>query len=235
LKPGRLIGFASNERARLLTDKVNYSLDDYELDSFFRLLEPLGIVASESDKRLEIVLDQKIIENTNTLLDNADVDQWVAVFPGASLPEKRWPTENYCAIVKALQEKMLGVVIVGGATEREVAGIIEGETGCTNLVGKTSLVETGGVLSNTALLISGDSALLHLAASLNVPTVSLFGPSSPAKWAPRGSQHKSLQVRFECVPCSRYGHIPSCPHDVKCLKSIAPVDVLGAVLDLLKT
>jgi ADP-heptose:LPS heptosyltransferase len=234
LKPARLIGFATNERARLLTDKVKYSLDDYELDSFFRLLEPLGLVASQSDKRLGIALGQKTIEQTRGLLGNADVDRWVAVFPGASLAEKRWPTENYCKIVKGLQGKGLGVVIVGGESECEVAGIIEAETGCTNLSGKTSFTETGGVLSNMDLLISGDSALLHLAASLEVPTVSLFGPSNPQKWSPQGEQHRFLQKEFECVPCSRYGHIPPCPHNVKCLNSLAPEDVLDAALELLE-
>lgn len=234
LKPGRLIGFATNERARLLTDKVSYSLDDYELESFFHLLEPLGLVVSQADKRLGIALEQKMVEQAKLLLCNDDVDQWVAVFPGASLPEKRWPTENYCEVVKELQGKGFGVVIVGGETEREVANIIEAETGCTNLVGKTSLAETGGVLVNTDLLITGDSALLHLAASLEVPTVSLFGPSSPEKWSPQGKRHKFLQEEFECVPCSRYGHIPSCPYDVKCLNNLAPGDVLAAALELLE-
>ena len=249
LKPGRLIGFSTNERARLLTDKVSYSQEDYELESFFRLLEPLGIVADQSEKKLGIVLEQKTVEQTKFLLGSVDGEKWIAIFPGASLPEKRWPTENYCEIVKELQGKGFGVVIVGGETEREVASVIEvetdctnlvgktslSETGCLNLVGKTSLAETGGVLTNTDLLISGDSAVLHLAASLDVPTVSLFGPSSPAKWAPQGEKHRFLQEQFDCVPCSRYGHIPPCSYDVKCLNNITPEDVLAAALGLLKS
>jgi ADP-heptose:LPS heptosyltransferase len=235
LKPGRLIGFATNERARLLTDKVNYSLDDYELESFFRLLEPLGIVASQSEKRLEITLEQKTVEKAKRLLGRTDVSQWVAVFPGASLPEKRWSIANYCLLVSELLKKRIGVVVVGGEPEREVSNLIETETGCVSLVGKTSLAETAAVLMNTNLLVSGDSAILHLAASLNVPTVSLFGPSSPVKWSPRGAKHKFLQEQFECVPCSRYGHIPSCPHDVRCLNTLTPENVLVAVLDLLKS
>jgi heptosyltransferase-2 len=67
-----------------------------------------------------------------------------------------------------------------------------------------------------------------------VPTVSLFGPSSPAKWSPQGKHHKFLQEEFECVPCSRYGHIPSCPYDVKCLNNLAPEGILDAALELLK-
>ena len=233
LKPGRIIGFATNDRARLLTDKIHYSLDDYELESFFRLLEPLGIVASQSEKRLGITLEQKTVEQAKCLLDRTDVSQWVAVFPGASLPEKRWSTENYCLIVRELMKKGIGVVVVGGESEREVSGLIETETGCVSLVGKTSLAETAAVLMNTNLLVSGDSAILHLAASLGVSTVSLFGPSSPAKWSPRGEMHRFLQEQLECVPCSRYGHIPSCPHDVRCLNNLTPENVLVAVLDLL--
>jgi ADP-heptose:LPS heptosyltransferase len=75
---------------------------------------------------------------------------------------------------------------------------------------------------------------LHLAASLEVPTVSLFGPSSPLKWSPQGEHHKFLQEDFECVPCSRYGHIPSCHHSVKCLNNLAPEGVLDAALELLE-
>jgi ADP-heptose:LPS heptosyltransferase len=50
-----------------------------------------------------------------------------------------------------------------------------------------------------------DSAGVHIAAAVGIPTVSIFGPSSISDWAPRGKQHFVVHKDLPCVPCKDKG------------------------------
>ncbi|MBW2520170.1 MAG: glycosyltransferase family 9 protein, partial [Deltaproteobacteria bacterium] len=132
-----------------------------------------------------------------------------------------------------LQKKGFEVVVVGGKKESKIASDIAGQTKCKNMAGFTSLEQTASVLNNVQLLITGDSSVLHLAAIFGIPTLSLFGPSNPLKWAPRGKAHQYLYKQLDCAPCARHGHIPPCPHGLRCLDSITPKDVLDTAFKIL--
>jgi ADP-heptose:LPS heptosyltransferase len=112
--------------------------------------------------------------------------------------------------------------------------ILEGLHG-RNLAGRTSLAETAAVIDRSALLVSGDSGLLHMAVGLGKPTVSLFGPGSVAKWAPRGPGHIVLTKNLPCSPCTRFGYTPRCPRGAECLQSITVEEVAEAVFKLLES
>jgi len=124
------------------------------------------------------------------------------------------------------------VVLVGGAGERELCDRIATVADATSLAGTTSLVETASILERAAVVISGDSGVLHIAAGLNRPTVSLFGPSSAAKWGPRGARHIVLRPAA-CPSCSQFGYIPDCPRGVRCMQQIAVENVTDALAGLL--
>ena len=78
------------------------------------------------------------------------------------------------------------------------------------LAGMTSLAETAAVIQKCALLVSGDSGVLHIAAGLGVPTVSIFGPGRVEKWAPQGEHHVVVTKRLTCSPCTMFGTTPPC-------------------------
>jgi hypothetical protein len=61
------------------------------------------------------------------------------------------------------------------------------------------------VLKSCGLFIGVDSAGMHIAAAVGTPTVSIFGPSSAASWAPRGSRHKVVHGNLPCIPCRQKG------------------------------
>ena len=105
--------------------------------------------------------------------------------------------------------------------------------GGLNLAGSTTLTETAAVIARSALLLSGDSGVLHIAVGLGVPTVSLFGPGIEAKWGPKGEGDIVLNQRLPCSPCTRFGTTPSCPIGARCLSEITPEQVAGAIGRLL--
>lgn len=226
------IGFDTNERRRMFTHKIKYDLSAYESDNFFSLLEPLGMGCHLNICRIHLALPIQSIFKATQLLKQICLSPFVIIFPGASIPEKRWGVERFFTVAKRLTEHGYKVVVVGGRGDRAEGELIAGAGGL-NLTGLTTLTETAAVIARSRLVISGDSGVLHIAVGLGLPTVSLFGPSNVAKWAPKGEKHIVLHSKLECSPCSKFGTLPPCPNDARCMKEITADQVLEAAVILL--
>jgi len=227
-----LIGFGTNERARLFTHPTPYSQDDYEIRSFFRLLEPLGIDPLEVSLPFLAVPD-KATERGDALLGEVKGRAFVTIFPGASIQERQWGADRFGKVAEMLAVLGVAVVVVGGREDKGQGETIIAGKGGLNLAGRTSLSETAAVIKKSALLLSGDSGVLHIAVGLGVPAVSLFGPGRAAKWAPRGERHIVINKGLSCSPCTTFGTTPPCPISAKCLKEITVDEVFNAVTILL--
>jgi lipopolysaccharide heptosyltransferase II len=233
VRSDRKIGFGSNERRRLFNVAVPYAHEDYEADSFQHLLTPLGI-AQQTVCCPFLRVPEFAAKRAVALLDSLRGRPFVTLFPGASIPERRWGTDKFHRLAAWLNERGFAVVTVGGGQDAEAGEAIVAGCRGINLAGRTSLVETAAVLQRSRLLTSGDSGLLHLAVGLDVPTVSLFGPGIAAKWAPCGEKHIVLNKNLSCSPCTRFGTTPSCPKGARCLREISVDEVARAVSDLLE-
>lgn len=226
------IGFATNERKRLFNFAVDYAHDCYEAYSFLGLLEPLQIARQEvRPPFLKVPVDVRVAAEKK--LEPLLGQTFVALFPGASIAERRWGVEKFHQLTTCLNEQGLPVVVVGGGQDREAGEAILANSQGLNLAGSTSLAETAAVLQRASLLVSGDSGVLHIAVGLDVPTVSLFGPGISDKWAPRGEKHIVLNKNFPCSPCTRFGYTPPCPEEGRCIQEICVNEVAAAVSALL--
>lgn len=227
------IGFDTNERRRMFTHTVLYSHDDYEAQSFARLLEPLGFTSPVDREPPFLIVSHKAAIRARCLLQPLGDKPYLVIFPGASIQERRWGAKKYREVADRLAATTgLAIVVVGGAQDQSEAAIIASTQG-VSLAGRTSLEETAAAVSGAKLLISADSGLLHIAVGLDIPTVSLFGPGIAAKWAPRGSQHRILNHHLPCSPCTRFGTTPPCPYNVRCMQDITTDEVVEAALQLL--
>lgn len=227
------IGFASNERERLFTHPVSYSLEQFEASSFFRLLEPLGIKAQVDIAIPFLTLPGAAVEAAQVLLAPLAGKPFLAVFPGASILEKQWGTGNFRALAVKLAAGGGKVVIVGGEDTRAAGEEIAKDGIALNLAGRSSLAVSGAILSRAQLLVGGDSGVLHLASALGVPIVSIFGPSDPVKWGPKSETDRVISRGLFCSPCSSFGTTPKCPSRTRCLGEIAVAEVAQACEALL--
>jgi lipopolysaccharide heptosyltransferase II len=228
------IGFASNDRRGLFSQGISYDGEAFERLNFERLFVPLGYNASADGVARAFEIPTDAAKRTDALLDGCVPSGFVAVFPGASVPEKEWGTDNFAVLGERLYAQGLPIVVVGGRTEVSASSTIAARCHGLNLAGRTSLAETAAVLGRASVVVSGDSGLLHLAALLQVPTVALFGPSDPRKWAPRGPHHRLVYKGQSCSPCSVFANIPQCKFALKCMAQISVEEVFSAVLDLLR-
>lgn len=227
------IGYATNERKRLFTHPVDYSHEHYELKSFFELLAPLAIDPPATTATPFLSVPEKSRASADLLLGTLSEQPFVAIFPGASIAERRWGASKFSDLTCRLMEAGHPVVVVGGREDVEEGDAIVEGSGALNLAGKSSLMETAGILKRAQLLVSGDSGVLHIGVGLGVPTVSLFGPGIADKWAPRGNRHIVLNHRLPCSPCTRFGTTPPCPIGGKCIQDISVGEVFAAVERLL--
>jgi heptosyltransferase II len=227
------IGFASNDRQRLFSHRVPYSHDDYEAASFFNLLAPLGIQPFAATAAPFLSVPAAAQARAEELLGELSGSRFVALFPGASIAERRWGGQRFRGVAQALAGGGIPVVVVGGSVDVEDGEAIVSGVGGLNLAGRTTLAETAAVIARSGLLLSGDSGVLHIGVGLGVPTVSLFGPGIEAKWGPRGDGHVVVNRECDCSPCTRFGTTPPCPDGARCLSEISVAQVSAAVLELL--
>jgi heptosyltransferase II len=115
----------------------------------------------------------------------SDASPIVALAPGAVGPGKRWPTENYGALAKALAQDGATVWILGGPLEKELAAsiIAHAGDGVRDLTGN-DLRDAIIALKAAHLAVTNDSGLMHIAAAIRTPTIGIFGPTDPRLWAP---------------------------------------------------
>ncbi len=107
----------------------------------------------------------------------------LVIAPASAKAEKNWTAEGYTQIGQYAVEKGFHVVIVGGkgSLETELCNRIADnlKDNCTNLCSKTSLRILAAVISLASVVISPDSASMHLASSLNIPVIGLFAIHNP--------------------------------------------------------
>lgn len=220
------IGFDTNERRKLFTHKIAYSHEDYEVYSFLNLIKPLIIFSMEFNTEIPFI-DIKDKIPSKFLLDKGK--EIIAIFPGATVPERKWGGDKYGLVAKALQDKGYSIIILGShADKNEAEKIKKQASDSIDLTGKTSLKETAIILKHCCLLITADSGLMHIAYGVGTPTVSLFGSGIEKKWAPQGKNHITLNKYLPCSPCTKFGYTPPCPNNFKCMNLISVAEVISA-------
>lgn len=113
--------------------------------------------------------------------------------PGARMHSKRWPVGNWIEVVNWLVDRDIAPVMSGSAPERSLGLEIAarsraGLDGALVLAGELDLLESAAVAARALAYVGPDTGLSHLAAATGVPTIAIFGPTNPARYAPRGER-----------------------------------------------
>lgn len=228
------IGFATNERGKLFSHRIPYSHDDYEVLSFFLLVEPLTSTKPDfnADKPFIDIADDSF---PGSFLELSKNDRVIAIFPGASVRERRWGGERFGKVAKALEDEGYKILILGSRADRSDADVIKKyATRCVDLTGRTSLRDVAAILKRCRLLIAADSGIMHIGYAVGTPMVSLFGSGIEKKWAPCGKKHIVINKHLPCSPCTRFGYTPRCKRNVECLTLISTEEVVDSARSLLK-
>jgi heptosyltransferase-3 len=164
---------------------------------------------------------------------------------------KRWTIQGWQDVAKHLEAMGLRIVIVGGGDKEEADYVRQFIQTCSaktvDLTGKLKFSETAKLMASCRVYVGLDTAVTHLAAATGAPTVALYGPTNPVKWAPwphgfsedrnpferTGTQHVGnvvlVQGSGDCVPC----HEEGCDHHrqskSRCLEELDGATVIRAI------
>ncbi len=158
----------------------------------------------------------------------------VAVHPFSLWRYKEWQVSEMASLLDRIQgEHHLSVLVTGAPNERERARRLVEKCRIKpyNLTGETQIGDMPAVLLACALFIGVDTAALHIAAAVGIPTVGIFGPSSWINWAPRGGNHLIVKKGLACQPCSQKGCDGS--ESSRCLKELTTNEVYGVIRKML--
>jgi ADP-heptose:LPS heptosyltransferase len=185
--------------------------EEHEVARWCRLLRYYGVHADQDDLGLAV--------------PGADVPRGMTIIhPGAKSGTRRWPPERFAAVARALRADGHTVVVTASADERPLAVRVAEAAGLTGHdVPVTGLEQLAALVAHARLVISGDTGIAHLATAYGTPSVTLFGPMSPARWGPPPRPyHRPLWHGTRSEPGDR----PGPPHPA--LLAIGEKEVLQA-------
>lgn len=153
----------------------------------------------------------------------------IGVHCNALTPAKQWPPRFFGETLSLLKEKFprLGVISFGSENERSQTAIsrdIAGGVRWFDGVGIWEIRESLAILKQCDVMLSGDTGIMHMAASLGVPTVSVFGPTSAARLAPFHTGGVCATPPTPCHPCFRDRWTPC-----TCIQLIRPEQVVALI------
>ncbi|HIE03337.1 MAG TPA: glycosyltransferase family 9 protein [Candidatus Latescibacteria bacterium] len=230
--PGR-IGFSSSPFRFLYTASVPYGQEAHEVLRNLSLLSPIG-VSSPPPEPPWLIPGRGHEEVALSFLREHELEgrPTVALAPGSVWPTKRWVPEGFRRVAEALVRMGVGVVLVGGAEDRELCErIVRGLSPEPAVAaGRTSVMESAALLKFCSVLVSNDSAPVHIASAVGTPVVAIFGPTVPAfGFGPYGPGHRVVELDLPCRPCSVHGG-RRCPEGhFMCMRGITAEMVLKEV------
>jgi lipopolysaccharide heptosyltransferase II len=228
-------------RNRLFTSlyRLDYQPSQYVAAYYFSLLQAYGLTVAHSEP--EMIVHPKMEKFAARILCGEGIScerPLVAIQPFSLWRYKEWSVDKYLLLMqRILSSSCVSIVVTGSRDEYERAeGLVARcrDLGLSvfNLAGKTSLGELAAVVKLCRLFIGSDSAGIHIAAAVGTPTITLFGPSAPSSWAPKGDWHTIVQKKLPCIPCRRKGCDDS--EVSRCLDDLDVDEVWGVVEPRLK-
>jgi len=156
----------------------------------------------------------------------------ILIHPGSGSPKKNWPLPRFMEVNNRLNSMGMNPVYILGPAEYHLQNEL-------NRAGvKVRIIDDLIVLTKTLMyavgFVGNDSGVTHLSAFLGLPTVVIFGPSDPKRWAPMGSHVlivKPDEKNIECKPCFETPDV-SC-NTPECLINISPNQVLSALMEMI--
>jgi lipopolysaccharide heptosyltransferase II len=198
----------------------------------FQVLKRAGVIHFEdqmelwSDPESELYVTQKLEEGK---IGNSKPVVGFVLGASPTWPTKNWPVERFVELAKRLIQKDCQIVLVGTLEDRKLTQFFKDAKlkGVLDLTGETNLNQLVSLIKRLDVLVTGDTAPLHVASAVGTKIVALFGPTEPKSHMPPGKDHVVLVKRISCQPC--YSGVCRNSEKLLCLREISLNEVLEAV------
>ncbi|MFA4991667.1 MAG: glycosyltransferase [Candidatus Omnitrophota bacterium] len=227
-------GYNNGKLGFFINNKLKYlKIISTPLNEQFRILKKLGIDTSGLSTHLEVWPFREDFLYVEDFLKR----EWVSdnqVIVGLNIgssprwESKRWPLRNFARLSDMLAARDIRVVITGSKDSMETAEDFLSMTSTkpVNAVGRTSVMQLAALIKRCKVFVTGDSAPMHIASSMGVDFIALFGPTDPRRHFEPTRKGTVLKKDVKCGPCYK----PSCAR-LDCMKGISPEEVFKLVME----
>jgi heptosyltransferase-1 len=223
----RLAGWLVPRRPRQAPASAHVSelaaaiLSELHLGVELEPLQPSELPLSEEERQWAI-----------RFLSEQGLTSFVVLNPGAAWVTKRWQPERYLEVARwLLKNTEQSIFVSWGPGEQELAEAITLPLQSERVVSSASSVrELAAIVEHARLFVGSDTGPYHVARSMGVPTLALFGPTDPARNGPFEERGSVLWGKVACSPC--YGR--RCPTEIECMDSLSVETVIERLKHLLR-
>jgi heptosyltransferase-1 len=226
----RVVGFPSEllrERtARPFYTETAGEAAPHVIHTNLSALSALGVRVADVEFPIE---DRRpaVVAEARSRLGIGAGDRFAILNPGAAWPNKRWPPVYFAEVARALRAHQgLKSLVLWGPAERDLAqGIVEASEGAAAVSPETAIADLVSLSKAAALMISGDTGPMHIAAAAGTPIVGIFGPTDPARNGPWAELDLTIS-RYRTCECH---YQRRCRIRAWCLVDISPRQVMELV------
>lgn len=217
------VGYEFNDEGFALTHKVKIHETDYRLEQFLEVIKLIGCKTDDKSMYFPVDLQKDDVRHINSLLsDLPDSKYLLGIVPGGGrnpgqiLEAKNWTREGYSNLIgKLLENHNVNILLFGKDEDALIAKDILHTLHIqqpharieriANLCNKTSILQAAALLKKCHVVLTNDTSLMHLAAAVGTPTISIFGPTDSGSLAPRDPMHQVVKSDLACSPCYENG------------------------------
>jgi heptosyltransferase II len=227
LHPGMSIGFDRSAGSWLFKNIVRYNPSSHEIERNLSLTTPLHIspVPTELPRLFPSMHDVQMIDSVWHTHGFNRFPTMIAIAPGTIWNTKRWPAERFASVCRHVASEKIAILLLGGREDEELCKEVKDSAQVENVfsvAGQLTLLQSAELIRRCKVLISNDSAPMHLAVAMGTPVIAIFGATVPEfGFAPRGEHDVVMEIKgLKCRPCSIHGGT-QCPiKTFECMLSI---------------
>lgn len=181
---------------------VPHNARAYAPGEYLKMLEPLGIHATDTTKYLFVTSDALV--KAQEILAQSPRPR-IGIVPSAGNKIKTWPAERFALVSDAISNEMHGTpVCLGGPRDTvEVDAYLaacQKKSEILNLAGTLGIEELKAVVHELDAVVAADTGIIYVAEAFGVPTVDIVGPVDEAVQPPRGPRHRAVTPPYARIP-----------------------------------
>lgn len=223
------ITFDKSDLSFLYNYIVKYEKNKHEILRNLDLLKPLDIEVNEIIKPKLFIPESSVKKINELLLLNNINGKFICIAPGSVWFTKQFPKEKFVSLINGIQSSV-NIFLIGGNKDIEAGEFIISKSknkNIINTIGKLSILESAELISRSELLLTNDSAPLHLGNAVDTKVFAIFGSTIPAfGFYPYGKNDEVIEIKnLYCRPCGIHGH-RECPEKhFRCMMDIKEVEI----------
>ncbi len=220
--PSRAFNKLNVAKWLLVNTRLNLLPNTHIVDRYMKTVKHLGVVNDQKGLDFFIPNSEQVLMAE---LAPSHAGGFVAVVIGAKHNTKKLPVEKIIALCKEIDKP---IILVGGKEDQVEGEAISSASGenVINACGKLSLLGSASVLRQALVVVTHDTGMMHIAAALRRPVVSVWGNTVPAfgmyPYMP-GNESKSVWIEnkgLQCRPCSKIGYNQCPKQHFKCMQDL---------------